>query len=180
MDQIVMTDDGAALGDLTLDLYKHHVGGFAGAIGNFQVATWRRTDIAVQMFDSACRVFLAGGHESVVINLAGVAEELFDGELSRVGRKEERFIAELELRIYGDSPSQQERADLWNFVREARNAIKHWRDGKPTVSTEISSLLGIREGKQEPIQSLSQRQPEPTNREMDRYAISHNVSYVTR
>lgn len=141
MDQIVMTDDGAALGDLTLDLYKHHVGGFAGAIGNFQVATWRRTDIAVQMFDSACRVFLAGGHGSVVINLAGVAEELFDGELSRVGRKEERFIAELELRIYGDSPSQQERADLWNFVREARNAIKHWRDGKPTVSTDSASVL---------------------------------------
>lgn len=28
----------------------------------------------------------------------------------------------------------------------------------------ISSLLGVREGKQEPIQSLIQRQPEPTNR----------------
>lgn len=28
----------------------------------------------------------------------------------------------------------------------------------------ISSLLGVREGKQEPIQSLNQRQPEPTKR----------------
>jgi hypothetical protein len=32
------------------------------------------------------------------------------------------------------------------------------------AAAAISSLLGVREGKQEPIQSLSQRKPEPTNR----------------
>jgi len=133
------------MSDVAIDLQQHRIGGFLGAIGELQTVSWPKTVIAAHMLDAACRVFLEGGHGSVVINLAGVAEELFEAELKRVGRDGDRFVSELALKVLGPSPTSQDRTQLWNFVREPRNSIKHWNrhwiDAESCVSTDSSSVL---------------------------------------
>lgn len=83
-------------------------------------------------FDAACDAFLRGDHPTVIVTLAGIAEELYGALIksSDGWTKDDHPRAVDSIIDWASGPDGVgvDREDAWKLIYAAKNAVKHGRD----------------------------------------------------
>ena len=106
---------------------------------------YSKRECADAHLDAACKAFLSGEHPTVVVTLAGVAEEIYGALItSKAGWTKTAHPRAIDVLVdwaIGPDGLGMDRDDAWKYLYGARNAVKHARDPRELAVVDPAAVL---------------------------------------